>query len=193
MKRLLRPIAWLLIASVSFWIGGCAVTIENFADYPQQVQVGTAPIYTYVQQPGYYAVHYAAMPELLPERVTSDAVAVMEEEAIAVFAGSPTARKAATNGIVTPVYALKSGGSIAVPTGQVFIRFAEAIPTASRQDAIQTAGYKIVEIPEYAPHTAWVRSRSGKVAEALEGLSRLSAIADVEHIEPQMLTQRQFK
>jgi hypothetical protein len=194
MQTAIKPIVGCLLAIVFWAVGGCTVTRPgNFANYPQQVQVGAAPVRTYVQQPGYYAVHYAAMPESLPERIASDAVAVMDEEAIAVFSGTPTERNASTNGTVTPVYALESGGSIAIPTGQIFIRFAETIPAASRQDAIAAAGYEIVEIPEYAPYTVWVRSSSGDIAASLEGVSCLRAMAGVENVEPQMLMQRRLK
>jgi hypothetical protein len=193
MKTAMKPIVgWLLtIATIAFWVvGGCTVTRpEDFTNYPQQVQVGATPARTYVQQPGYYAVHY----DQPPNATIPNAMTTMNEEAIAVFSGTPTERNAPTNGSVTPVYALEPGGSIAIPTGLVFVRFAETIPATSQQDAIQAAGYEIVEIPEYAPYAAWVRSSSGDIAASLEGVSRLRAIAGVENVEPQMLTQRRLK
>ncbi|NJR61239.1 MAG: hypothetical protein HC769_21845 [Cyanobacteria bacterium CRU_2_1] len=93
----------------------------------------------------------------------------------------------------SPVYSLRSGDSFMVPTGLVFVRFAEGVPAESHQDAIEQAGYKINEIPPYAPHAAWVYAQSGEIADALSQLSKLEAIPDVENVEPQMLMQRSHR
>jgi hypothetical protein len=163
---------------------------DVFAHYPQQVRSGTAPARTYVQQPGYYAVHYAHP----PAAIAPEAVMVMEEEAIAVFsdASQPPPANAA-DATITPVYALKTGGTLAIPTGRVFVRFADSVAATSRQAEIEAAGYEIVEISPYAPHTAWVQERSGDIAAALDGAPRLVAIPDVVNVEPQMLMQRSLK
>ena len=59
-----------------------------------------------------------------------------------------------------------------------------------RRAEIEAAGYEMAQALDYAPHAAWVRARSGRIADALNGLRRLEAIPDVENVEPQMLTPR---
>lgn len=173
--------------------GGCSVSVKpgNFAEYPQQIQVGTEPARrVYVQKPGYYAVHYAQPEDI----VTAEAIVVMDEEAIAVFSGLPGAsRNTPADAKISPVYALPSASSLAIPTGRVFVRLAETVAIDSRQDAIQAAGYEIVDRPPYAPHAAWVQARSGSMADALQHISQLTAIPDMANVEPQLLTQRSFR
>lgn len=189
-----------LLVSVVVWVGvlagGCSVNVnrENFAGYPQQVEFGAAPGQrVYVQKPGYYAVHYAQPDALLTDEVAVEgAVVVMEEEAIAIFRGTPR-RTLPSDSSTSPVYTLQSGSTLAIPTGKVFVRLAESVPIESRQDAIAAAGYEIVDRPAYAPHAAWVQARSGNIADALRQLSQLTAIPDVENVEPQMLTQRALR
>jgi len=47
-----------------------------------------------------------------------------------------------------------------------------------------------VEIPAYAPNAAWLRARSGEIADALAGTPALDALPDLEAVEPQMLMER---
>jgi hypothetical protein len=164
---------------------------DLFNDYPQQIQVGESQRVTYIQKLGYYAVHYAPS-----DSAPSGAMLVFGEDGIAVFHDDParTDHQDCTmleDTAVTPVYALQSSGQMAVPTGLVFIRFAETVAAEAQRQAIAQAGYEIAQIPSYAPHAAWLRARSGKMADALTGLSRLAAIATVENVEPQMLMPRQ--
>lgn len=179
---------------------------RGFAEYPQQVQFGMESAQrVYSQKPGYYAVHYAQPesaessedaaipPREIDEIAASEAIAVMEEEAIAVFSGTPSAQRTPSDAVISPVYTLQPGGSAAVPTGMVFVRFAENVSATSRQDAISAAGYEIVEQPPYAPHAAWLRARSGDIADALNNLPQLMAIPDIENVEPQMLMQRSLR
>ncbi|HAZ43592.1 MAG TPA: hypothetical protein DDW76_16925, partial [Cyanobacteria bacterium UBA11369] len=68
----------------------------------------------------------------------------------------------------------------------VFIRFAEKVDVESHREAIEQAGYQIAQTLSYAPHAAWVRAQSGKISDALTGISKLEAIPNVENVEPQM-------
>jgi hypothetical protein len=156
---------------------------DRFARYPQQVRAskeGTSS--TYLRQPGYYAVH-----DRPPGCPAPDAHQLLNDGAIAIYQGDPGDRTAAGEGTLGPVYALQPGGTPAVPTGLLFVRFADGVPAEARRPAFEQAGYEIVKSPRYAPHTAWVRSRSRDMAAALEGLPALERLPDVENVEPQML------
>jgi hypothetical protein len=77
-----------------------------------------------------------------------------------------------------------------VPTGQIFIRFRQGETVAAHRAELEQAGCVIVQELDYAPEAAWLRARSGRIAEALDGVSRLRAMADVESVEPQLLMRR---
>lgn len=148
---------------------------------------------TYVRQSDYFAVHLQELSQTQGStaRLVSEAIFTLEDQ-IAIFRGSPaTHRSLATQTeAISAVYALEPGGSIAVPTGQVFLRFAEGIAVETRQNIIQQAGYQVTEIVFYAPNAAWLRPLSGEIADALRLLSRLEAIDPVEVVEPQMVMGR---
>jgi hypothetical protein len=96
---------------------------------------------------------------------------------------------AAQAGSLIPVYGLEPSGLPAVPTGQVFIRFAEGIKAEERRQEINQAGYEIVQSLSYAPQAAWLRARSDDIADALAEISKLEQLPDVENVEPQMLKE----
>lgn len=75
-------------------------------------------------------------------------------------------------------------------TGTVYIRFAEAERAEKHAGAIEAAGYRIERVPDYAPHTAWLRHRTDDVGEALRHLDALRALTEIEHVEAQMLADR---
>ena len=92
-----------------------------------------------------------------------------------------------------PIYALQPGGSSAIPTGLVFVRFKSGVRSTERLREIEDAGYEISETVEYAAEAVWVRAKSGDIADALKGIDELEKIADVENVEPQMLRRRSSK
>jgi hypothetical protein len=160
---------------------------DYFSEYPQQVRAGTdRSAVLYRRQPGYYAVHYNE-----PRKVAPGAVLQLNDGAIAVFSGEPdTTQLTSTQATIGPIYTLQPDGSLAVPTGMVFIRFAENVDVESHREAIKQAGYEIAQSLSYAPHAAWLRAQSGKISDALMGISKLEAIPNVENVEPQMLMAR---
>lgn len=91
------------------------------------------------------------------------------------------------------VYTSQPGGSPAVPSGRIFIRFEDGINVADRKPEIEKAGYKIAENIAYAENAAWLSERSGSVAKALVGIEKLERINGVENVEPQMLMKRAAK
>jgi hypothetical protein len=87
-----------------------------------------------------------------------------------------------------PVYRRVPGGAVAVPTGRAFLRLAAGESAARREEDLIAAGYRLEQVPSYAPHAAWVRPASGRVVDALRHLDRLERLPGVEHVEPQLLS-----
>jgi len=173
-----------LIAQVTF-------QKNYFSEYPQQIRFGTEhSAVLYSRKPGYYAVHYKQ-----PGTVAPGAVLQLNDGAIAVFQGEPdepenAIRLASTTGTLGPIYTLQADGTLAVPTGLVFIRFVEGVEVESHREAIKQAGYEIAQSLSYAPQAAWLRAQSGNILDALVGISKLESIPNVENVEPQMLMER---
>lgn len=191
---LLCPIAPFLLHSLDLQalppIADVSTPNDFLANYPAQIRTGSAPSESiYNRQSGYYAVHDQHQQ---PSRNVTEAVLQLEDGAIAVFAGTPntTQRGIASVG---PVYALQPSGAIAVPTGLIFIQFAEGTRVESQRQAIQQAGYTIAETLPYAPHAAWVRAQSGNIADSLNGVAKLAAIAPGTQVEPQLLMERTLR
>lgn len=90
---------------------------------------------------------------------------------------------------VGPVYRAGPGGPIAAPTGRVFVRFREGTSAESESGALAAAGFALESVPSYAPHAAWVRPASGRVADALVELDRLRRLPGVEGVEPQLVSE----
>ncbi|WP_375470950.1 hypothetical protein [uncultured Nostoc sp.] len=166
---------------------------DYFSGYPEQIRVGSdaydglrlRTAVSYIRKSGYYAVHYNQ-----PDTVVKGAILRLNDGAIAVFSGEPNQSE---QGILSPVYTLESNASLAVPTGLVFIRFAEGVDVESQHEVINRAGYEVAERLSYAPHTAWLRAKSGNIVDAIAGIYRLEAIANVESVEPQMLMERSLR
>lgn len=70
------------------------------------------------------------------------------------------------------------------------MRFAESERAEHHAAAIESAGYRIERVPEYAPHTAWLRHRTDDIGEALVHLDALQTLNGMEHVEAQMLSDR---
>jgi hypothetical protein len=176
---------------------------DIFQNYPQQLSASTEPNSpVYPRLPGFYAVHgwRADTPGAVPVQTFAD-------DAIAIIKGQPDAAEATTDPSdaaadatkaaeaqrkLSPVYAQQSGGgagSMAVPTGRVFIRFADTVKVTDRETEIRDAGYELDQQLDYAPNAAWLRARSGNIADALNGIVTLAKVADVENVEPQLLMQ----
>ncbi|MEH1889357.1 MAG: hypothetical protein V7K92_07785 [Nostoc sp.] len=156
---------------------------DYFSEYPEQIRVGSdRTAVSYTRKPGYYAIHYNQ-----PKTVASGAVLQLNDGAIAVFPGEPNRSE---QGTLSPIYTLQPNGSLAVPTGLVFIRFAEGVDVESQREVINRVGYEVAQSLDYAPHAAWLRAQSGNIADAIAGIPQLEAIPKVENIEPQMLMEK---
>lgn len=133
----------------------------------------------------YYAEHGRQ-----PDTPAPGAALLFNGGAIAVFHGKPARDKdLQPPAALGPVYELHPGGAPAVPTGLVFIRFREGVDVTSRQQEIEGTGYEVAQKPPFASNAAWLRARSGNIADALTGIPKLEALPDVENVEPQMLME----
>lgn len=92
-----------------------------------------------------------------------------------------------------PVYRMQPSGQEAVPTGRIFVRFAEGDAASSHVDELKRTGFVIDEAPKWAPHTAWLRSKSGDIAVALRGIESVRKVPGVIAAEPQLLSARAQK
>jgi hypothetical protein len=88
------------------------------------------------------------------------------------------------------VYRRVPGGETVVPTGRVFVRFAEGDTPQHHERELRDAGFVVAEVPGYAPHAAWLTHASGDVAAALRNLPALDRMPEIIHVEPQMIGER---
>jgi len=92
-----------------------------------------------------------------------------------------------------PVYAAGEGSTPAVATERVFLRLDEHTTARAVETELGALGYRVAEVPAYAPHCAWLEPASGRVDEALSQLDRLRALPHAAHAEPQLLRPRRSK
>ena len=157
-----------------------------FSSYPQQVIGGPGQAsQTYSLKPGFYAVHNRQ-----PGTTANGARYTFNDGTIAVFQGAPDqSGESDASEKLSPVYSLEPGGSLAVPTGLIFIRLRDGLAIDERLEEIKRAGFEITERLAYAPNAVWLRANSNLIADALKGIDKLKEIPDVENVEPQMLME----
>jgi len=154
----------------------------RFAEFPKTVKASSAsPENTYRMVDTHVAVHGAPP--------ASGAILDFAPEQISVYPIERLAEMSADASRVTPVYSLTKGGTLAVPTGLVFVRLAEDQKLADHANEFRNAGYEIARAMPHADNAGWLRAASSSMADSLAGLDRLAAIPGVENVEPQMLSQ----
>lgn len=156
--------------------------------YPQQIRFSTERADLHYERSLHYALHYSQ-----PNSAPPESLMTMAEGTIAIFPQEISPPRHSPDARMTAVYVLKPGNVPAVPTGLVFVRFRKGTIAPDHRIPLQEVGYTIESSPPYAPHTAWVRSTSGNIGEALAGISRLEAIPEVENVEPQMMMERRWR
>jgi len=159
------------------------VPVDPLARFPETLEAGGC---RYTRRAGCYAVHGPLPPELL-----RSALHQWPQSGLAVCAGDPP--PSLPPAALGAVYESEPGGTPMVPSGRIFVRFAEGHRAEDREAQIASAGYVIQQVPEFAPHAAWVEARSGNIADALLHLSALQALPDMENVEPQVLSPRSAK
>ena len=159
---------------------------ELFSHYPVKIKASTQHAEKYfVIQNSLYAVHGE-----IPPPCKAAIMVVIEEGKIVVCKGNPDELPPSVDpGAITPVYSLQPSGPLAVPTGRILVRFADGILAVSRRHAIQRIGYIIDQELHYVPHALWVKSTNGDIAFALNNISLLEGLSEVEYVEPQMLME----
>jgi hypothetical protein len=154
---------------------------------PRHLRVGTEHSGLFDRRDDLYAIRRKG-------RLSSGAVARIDIDAehhYAIHAGTPT--EAHTDDDVIPVYSAGADGPLAVPTGRVFVRFADGIKAADRSASLQKLGLAIEKTLSYAPSAAWVTTVAGDATATLDHLAALEKLPDVTHVEPQMVMQRSEK
>lgn len=159
---------------------------DAFPEFLLTVKASTQrPKRRYRRLPGWFAIHGP-----VPPRWRASVQFLLNDGQIAGCRGDPSPEEvSAHGGSWTPVYSLEPSGSPAVPTGLVFIRFAEGGRAEEHREALELAGYTVVEGPPYAPHAVWVRASQGGIADSLARLPQLEAIPEIVSAEPQMLSE----
>jgi hypothetical protein len=109
-------------------------------------------------------------------------------EHVAVYPASALA-KATGRAFTGPVYQSHEGGSLAVPTGAIYVRVAAPSKLADRKAQLRAAGYRIAKTLPYAPQAGWVAALDGDLATALNNIDKLDAIDGVEEVAPEMLSK----
>ena len=157
-----------------------------FAEFPERIRASSGRSHLwYLRLPEHYAIHGP-----LPTHLVQSVLLHLHDPSITVCEGTPNPQLMQTKSLaITPVYALEPNGPFAVPTGLVFVRFKEEIKAEAQYQALASTGYTIIDIPLYAPYSAWVRHKSEDIAAALTNLSSLETLSDVVNVEPQMLTK----
>jgi hypothetical protein len=139
---------------------------------------------------------YVVAPEYRVVRLAGDAqpvtdpLHVFEDEGVAIVAAG-TVREGQV--LDRPVYRRAPHGSPVLPTGRIFVRFADGDHAESHRAAIEAAGYHLERVPPWAPNGAWVCHASGDVRESLAGLERLRQLPGVQHVEPELLRPRSLR
>ncbi len=110
------------------------------------------------------------------------------DESWTICAGAPVG-----DDEVVAVYARAGGGALAVPTGRLWVRFAEDDRAESHRATLARSGLEIVSIPPWAEHAAWVRARADSLSESLrrgiDAAADLAAAHGASLVEPQMLME----
>ena len=117
------------------------------------------------------------------------AIVAFEGDGIVVEALASRRRFTEMGKALGPVYRQQPAGTVAVPTGRVFVRFAEGERAEDHRAELAASGYQLEHVPSYSPGAAWTRHVSGSVTAALRELDQLGRIPAVEHVEPQFLSQ----
>lgn len=163
---------------------------DPLAGYPQKLRQSTQnPGIVYVRASDMYALRGGAtgLREAPLATLSADG-----GDSIRVYRGSPgpAARSAAAPAAaVLPVYSQAVGDGLAIPTGRVFVRFADAIKAESRAAELKKLGYRIAQTLAYAPNAAWLEAEDGAPS-ALRNIERVEKLDGVENVEPQLLSPR---
>lgn len=159
------------------------------SEFPAEFLVATKP------QPTRYVLagDYDVVPGGAEDRRQPDVVFYLEEERLVVRRKQQTAKPRPGASPTGPVYRVGARGPLAVPTGKVFVRFAEGQSVDGHRQEIEDAGFRIIEALSYAPQAGWLEASSGEITDAISRFADLNRISGIETVEPQMLMERQAR
>ncbi len=143
-------------------------------------------------------------PGTLPAPISYGGGSYTRDDAHVALVGTPTGpERGAGPARILPIERAEGEGIVAVyrspagelvaPTGALFVRLREGSRAADRRSALLAMGLEIVRVPSFAPHTAFVRAKSGDVAETLRLVGEVAKMPDVEGVEVEMLREAQRK
>lgn len=152
------------------------------SDYPAQIEVRSneGQVVRYHLAPEFYARSSKV------RRSPRERVVQKLDDRFAIF-HVPASSGPTAGGDILPVYRAQPSGTFAIPTGRLWVRFAEGIDAAQKREKVDKVGCSLEELPAWTASGAWVRASSGKVADALAAVAVLQKLPGVEHVEPQML------
>ncbi|HMS82461.1 MAG TPA: hypothetical protein PKD12_02275 [Nitrospira sp.] len=155
--------------------------------FPDTFRIMTTPApRRYTRQADLYAVHGP-----LPSQLRPDIEYTIEEDVLTICRGAlPPSADLPGTVMLTPVYRLEPHGPLAVPTSRIYVRAKEGTSLEDHRTQLANLGYAIVEVPAYAPHTAWVQATTRDVGTSLQHFEQLTTLPDVEHVEPELLMKR---
>jgi len=171
---------------------GSELVEDVLQKYPEVVPQRTqAPASEYRLNKKLFAL-YGSLPDLLKNY----RVASMEHEHITILtvpATDFTWGKENPMRAITAVYELNESGTTFVPSGRVFIRLQRDEQVKHIVHQLEELGFTIIEIPKYAPYSAWIKHQSGLTHKALANFKAIQKIKFVENVEPQMLAMRSLR
>ncbi len=157
---------------------------RHWPDFPRVVAASSAtPRQKYQRVDTHFAVHG------LKDKPPIEPALEFGPEKISVYPIDRLPEFGQSGSETTPVYSLKKGGTLAVPTGKVFVRCSPNCKFEDSAESFRSAGYEIAQTLPYAPNAGWLRPLSSSIARSLAGLNKLSSIPGVENVEPQMISK----
>jgi hypothetical protein len=175
------PPGWLNRARAQYNDSEMSGDLPDFSQFPKVIPASAGSTQKYHLVASHFAVHGRQ------SQAETGSVLEFLSEQIAVYPVGRFPQFARTALETSPVYSLQPGGSLAVPTGRVFVRLRPDSRFADHERDFRNAGYEIDQTISHAPHAGWVRPSSFSIASSLTGLDKLAAIGGVEGVEPQML------
>src|SRR5215469_1779673 len=150
------------------------------SNYPPQIEVqsGEGQIVRYQLVPEFYA-RSSNGPHSPGERIVQRL-----DDRFAIFQGQPSSGSLG-EGEILPVYRAQPSGMFAIPTGRLWVRFAQSIDATQMRERVEKAGCTLEELPPWAANSAWVRASSGEVEDALAAVPVLQKSPGVEYVEPE--------
>src|SRR5262249_24583936 len=137
--------------------------MPDFSEFPKVVSADSGSDRKYHLVASHFAVHG------ISTQAGSEPAMEFVPEKITVYPIHRFTSMEQTRGETSPVYSLQPDGSLAVPTGRVFVRMGRARRFVYHEGDFRAAGYEIDHAVPYAPNAGWLRPSSSSIAASLAG------------------------